>query len=297
MAAHNRTRGTVRIGGTPNDDMTPVVYAQRTGMFERAGLDVVVEKGLNGSAVAAAVASGSYDIGKSVISALLDAHEKGIPFRIIAPSSIEDVDRPYGGMIYLHDVTVKSGKDLEGQTIALGSLGSIGRVAVPAWMDQHGGDGTTVKFVESPVLGRARRGRAAPCLCRRNHLPEPRRGDGDRQVRLRPGVRCDRRPLHRRRLLHDGELFGRPSRCRPQTFVRTYYDAARYTNAHPDATASMMADFTGVPVDASATMRRVQSAVELDLGQIQPTIALYAKYGLLRRRSRPAISSTNALVR
>ena len=272
----------VRLGGTPNDDMTPVVYAQRTGMFDRAGLDVVLEKGLNGSAVAAAIVGGSYDIGKSVVSALLDAHEKGIPFRIIAPSSIEDVDRPYGGMIYLHDVTVKSGKDLEGQTIAVSSLGSIGRIAVPAWIDQHGGDGSTVKFVEVPFSAiaaaieqhRAFAGEvtypnlgAAMATGHFNFIPIY----GAIARRFIGGV------------FYTTQSYAAAHPDVIRTFARVYYQAARYTNAHPEATVQMMAEFTNVPPDVMATLRRVQSAVALDLGQLQPTIDLYAKYGVLKK--------------
>lgn len=280
--AQTNPRMTVRIGGTPNDDMTPIVYAQRTGMFERAGLDVVVEKGMGGSAVAAAVVARSYDIGKSVISSLLSAHEKGIPFRIIAPSSIEDVKHPYGGIIFRRDVTIKSGKDIEGQTIGLGDLGSIGRVAVAAWVDQHGGDGTTVKFVEVPfsaVAAAVEQQRifagevtypnlgAALATGRFNFIPVY----GAIASRLIGGVFYTT----------DGYSAAHPDVIR--TFARVYYEAARYTNAHHNATAQMMSEFTGVPVDVISSRLRVQSAVELNLAQIQPTIDLYAKYGVIKK--------------
>jgi NitT/TauT family transport system substrate-binding protein len=280
--AQTPPRVAVRVGGTPNDDMTPVVYAQRTGMFERAGLDAVVEKGLNGSAVAAAVASGSYDIGKSVISALLDAHEKGLPFRIVAPSSIEDIHRPYGGLIFLRDAAVRSGKDLEGQTIALGSLGSIGRVALPAWMDQHGGDGSTIKFVEVPFS-------AVPAAVEQRRVFAGEITYPNLGAAMATG-RFSFIPIYGAiasrfigGVFYTTASFSDAHPDAIRAFARTYYDAARYTNAHPSATAAMMADFTGLPVDAIASMRRVQSAVELDPAQIQPTIALYAKYGLLKK--------------
>jgi len=280
--AQTNARPTVRVGGTPNDDMTPVVYAQRTGMFERAGLDVAVERGLNGSAVAAAIVGGSYDIGKSVISAILDAHEKGIPFRIIAPSSIEDLDRPYGGMIYLREATVKSGKDLEGQTIALSSLGSIGRVAVPAWIDQHGGDGSTLKFVEVPPA-------AIPAAI------EQHRAFGGEVTYPNLGAAMATGhfgfvPIYgaiARRFIggvfYTTESFAAAHPDVVRTFARVYYEAARYTNAHPEATTQMMAAFTNISPDVMATLRRVTSATTLDVAQLQPTIDLYAKYGVLKR--------------
>src|ERR1700733_5950187 len=54
---------TVTVIASPDDAITPVLYAKASGMFERAGLDVQIAKGSGGAAVTAAVVGGSYDIG------------------------------------------------------------------------------------------------------------------------------------------------------------------------------------------------------------------------------------------
>jgi ABC-type nitrate/sulfonate/bicarbonate transport system substrate-binding protein len=56
---------TLRLASSPADDTMPVIYAQQSGAFRRAGLDVQLTRATSGSAVAAAVAGGSLDIGKS----------------------------------------------------------------------------------------------------------------------------------------------------------------------------------------------------------------------------------------
>lgn len=140
----------IRLAGSPNDDMTSVVYAQKSGMFERAGLDVSVEKTPSGSAAATGVAGGAYDVGKASISSIFDAHEHGIPFTIVAPGGIYTSKEPYGGILLTKSAALKTGKDAEGKTFSVASLSSIGRVALAAWIAGNGGDLGAVKFVELP---------------------------------------------------------------------------------------------------------------------------------------------------
>ena len=59
----------IRVASNPVNDVTPVIYAQNTGLFKNAGLDVTLQKATNGSAVAAALAGNAIDIGKVYIQA------------------------------------------------------------------------------------------------------------------------------------------------------------------------------------------------------------------------------------
>jgi len=272
----------VRVGGSPNDDMTPLVYAQRSGMFARAGLDVDVEKGLGGAAVAAAVAGGSYDIGKSVISAILAAHERGLPFHVIAPSSIENVDQPYGGLIYRRDEGVATGKDLDGKTIGLTELSSIAHIAVQAWMDQHGGDWHTVKFVEVPAPAMADAVERGRVIAGEANYPIMGEALASGRFKIIP-IYGAIAPRFIGGVFYTTTAYSKSHPEAIRTFVRVYYEAARYTNAHHAATVQMMSEFTAVPAAVIATRPRVESPTELNLSMIQPTIDLYARYGVIRQ--------------
>ena len=50
---------TVRVLASPVDDVMPVLYAQRAGLFRQAGLDVQVDRANSGAAASAAVMGGS----------------------------------------------------------------------------------------------------------------------------------------------------------------------------------------------------------------------------------------------
>ena len=52
----------IRIGTGPNDQALPLVYADKGGLFARAGLNVEVTRQTNTSTEAAAISGGSLDI-------------------------------------------------------------------------------------------------------------------------------------------------------------------------------------------------------------------------------------------
>ena len=60
-----RAAAAVTIASTIDDTVTPVLYAVRAGLFEKAGLAVTLEKLGSGTAITSAVLAGAYDIGKS----------------------------------------------------------------------------------------------------------------------------------------------------------------------------------------------------------------------------------------
>jgi ABC-type nitrate/sulfonate/bicarbonate transport system substrate-binding protein len=282
----------LHLGVTPNDDMISVVYAKQTGMFERAGLDVTIEKAQNGAAIAAAVASGAYEIGKSSTTPLFDAHVHGVPFVLIAPAAIYESTAPYGGIVT--PVPLKDGRDLNGKTIGTGTSNDIGTLGIKAWMDKTGGDLTTIRHLEIPIS-------AVPAAIAQHRI------DGGEMVYP---------PLAR--ALAGGGLYLTPtltaiaptfvlsawftttdfSSKHPEVvkaFARVVAEAATYTNAHHAETVQLLADFTGVPVDVIAHMTRVRNGTTLAVAQLQPVIDASVKYGDLKA-SFPAAELIDPLV-
>ena len=141
----------VRVLIAPSDGVTAVIYAKHAGLFERAGLDVSIDTQHNGAAVAAGVASGNYDVGNSSVTSILLAHERGLPFLLIAPAGIyRDGGDPSSGAIALKDSPLKFGADANGGVIGVVSLNGLGQEAFCAYIEARGGDWTTVKFIELP---------------------------------------------------------------------------------------------------------------------------------------------------
>ena len=141
---------TIHVGGVFSDDMTPVFYAVKAGLFRREGLDVQLVPSNSGTAMAAAVLAGTYEIGKSSLLASVNAHLRGIPLDVIASGAVYDSKSPFAGLCVATDSPIATGKDFEGKTVASPALNDLNQLVISAWVDAHGGDPKTVHFVELP---------------------------------------------------------------------------------------------------------------------------------------------------
>jgi NitT/TauT family transport system substrate-binding protein len=142
----------VRIGTPGQEGNAGVYYAQDGGYFKRAGLDadILTMRAGSGGGVVAAVAGGSLDIGEADLISLVAAHQRGIKVSLLAPSATWSATQPTAGMIVAKSAPIHSGKDLEGKTIGVPSLGGLSRLATTVWLEKTGGELSKVKFVEIP---------------------------------------------------------------------------------------------------------------------------------------------------
>ena len=268
----------VHVGVLPNDDMMSVIYASQAGMFRKAGLDVTIEKSTSGVAIAAAVVSGSYDIGKSSITPIFDAHEKGIPFVLIAPSAIYESKTPYSGLLSAASAPIGTGKDLAGKIVGVNSLGDIGQVAINAWVDKTGGDPAALKYVEIPMpatpaaldQGRVQAGEMV--------FPPLARAMATGKYKFVP-VFSAIAPTFLFSVWFTTKDYAAKHPDVIKTFARVVAEAATYTNAHHAETAQLLSDFSTIPVDTIQHMTRVTNGTTVSAAQIQPVIDASVKYG------------------
>src|SRR5580658_1857325 len=141
---------TIRLASSPADGIVPVLYAEQTGLFAKAGIDVDTTK-MGGGAVLAGVIGGALDLGKSSVVSIIEAHAHGIPLEIVAPSAVYDPKTPDAVLAVKSDSTIMSAKDLAGKTIAVSTLGDISEVAVRSWFDQNGVDSHSVQLLEIAI--------------------------------------------------------------------------------------------------------------------------------------------------
>jgi NitT/TauT family transport system substrate-binding protein len=140
----------IRAAMIPIEPAVSIYYAVENGFFAKAGIDVQIAQNPSTPALAAAVASGPYDNAYAPISTLAVAHSRGLPFVAITPG-IETVPGEIAGAIMVPAAsTAKTGKDFNGKTFGCAGLGTIAEYQPRAWIDKHGGDSTTVKFIEIP---------------------------------------------------------------------------------------------------------------------------------------------------
>ena len=147
-----QTPATLRIGVSPIEPAAEVYYAKDMGFFAKAGLDADFQSMQGTSLIIAAIVGNSLDIGFSTLDTLAAQHVKGIPLVIIAPTHdyVSPATTRAQALVVPPNSTIQQAKDLNGKTIAVSTLHSLADLGVRVWIDQNGGDSTTVKFIEVP---------------------------------------------------------------------------------------------------------------------------------------------------
>lgn len=277
-AAFAQSRTKIVSAGLPEDSATPVLYAIQDGSFAKAGLDVTMEPQHSGSAVAAGIAGGSYQIAKVSLNPLIDAHGRNIPFTIIAPGGLSTSSNPIAGFMVRADSPIKTAADLNGKTIAVGSLNDIFTLAMKAWVDKNGGSSTSLKLVEIPISAIAEaidKGRVDA-----GSANEPILGAALATGKVR--VLAHTFDAISPRFMFTAWVAMKPwadaNRAACESFRRVVIESAKYSNAHPAATVAAIAKFTGIAPGEISHMLRTQAATSLDLALIQPVIDTVVQY-------------------
>lgn len=274
----------VRVGFTTDDDVTPLIWAQRTKMFERAGIDVQISRTSSGAAVTAGVLAGSYDVGKAAVINLINAHLKGLPVTIIAAGNLYATKTPYTAIIVPKDSTITSGKDFNGKIVASAALRDMASLAISAWVDQRGGDSKTLQFIEIPMSA------AGVALAEHRivaaSVTEPYLDAAIASDKVRV-LGSGYAAISPRFLI--SAWFATPDWVAKhpdaaKKFARVFSESAAYINTHQAVTAPVMSEFTGIPLDIYQKLtQRAYIATSLNASDIQPLIDVAAKYGFAER--------------
>ena len=165
---------------SPIENGAQVYYALDMGFFAKAGLDVEIQSVQSGSAIASGVASNATDIGFASLVPLAIAHIKNIPFVLIAAGAVWTQSARNSALYVAQNSPIRTGKDFNGKTLSTAGLGTLTEYATRAWVDQHGGDASTVKFVEmgySTMAGALSAGRIDGALINEPYLETAKQGD------------------------------------------------------------------------------------------------------------------------
>ncbi len=273
---------TIRVGLVPNDDAaTPLLYAQSVGLFAKAGIDLQVEPQTSGAAVTAAVMSGTFDIGKSSVVPLINAHAHGLPVEIVAPASVWNGKSEFAALLVPVNSPVHTGKDLEGKLIGVQSLNDMNEIATNAWVALHGGDPSTLRYVELPMSAAANAITSQRIDAAAFVEPELANALASGKLRALPGAFGALAPQYLFAAWFSTKTWVHDHPDAARAFAQIVTTAAAYTNAHHDETAAMVAQFTSIPLPVVQEMTRTPSGTKLDADQLQPIIDAAVKYKVL----------------
>lgn len=281
--ARAQTLVPITLATLTNDSATTALYAARSGMFRKAGLDVTLQVLPGGAACAAAVVGGSAQFGISSLVNIISAHVNGVPLVLIAPAGVDIPKVAYSRFVVRKDSTIANARDLNGKTIGTPGLKDLDTVAVSNWVDRNGGDSTTLKFVEMS-------GSVAAAAVEEGRI------DG---VDLNTPILAQALDTGKVRILADifeaiAPRFANTgwfatvdyiaqNRDTVDRFTKTMSAASAYCNAHPADTVAMVAQSAKLDPTVVARMPRIEFAEYLRAGEIQPLIDVTYRYKVISK--------------
>jgi NitT/TauT family transport system substrate-binding protein len=266
---------TLRIATIPNDSGAQAFYAQDEGFFKKAGLTVEITTLNSGSIITSGVLSGSFDIGQSATPSLASAHEKGLPFVVIAPSGLSSSDHITSGLVVPKDSPIHGPRDMAGKTVAVNALYTVTQFGPQAWVEKGGGDPAAMKFVElafpeMPAAVAAHRVDAAQIS---EPFLEEALAQGERIVS--PGYNAIS-PKFVLAAWFSTTAFAKANPDAIKRFQSAIMDAGRWANTHHAESARILEKYQKAPVPPQ--MPRVEFPLTSDPAQMQPLIDAAARY-------------------
>jgi NitT/TauT family transport system substrate-binding protein len=271
----------VRISYMATDAFAQAMYADSAGFFKQAGLNVELVQLASSSAIAAAVAGSSIDIGLGNPIVVANAIQSGLPFAAIAPSSIYNAAKPQSFMIVEKTSPIQSAKDLAGKTVAVVELKGMTQAATGAWMRAAGVDPSTVKFLEipfqamGPALAAGRVDAAfisdTALMSQRSHT----RAIGTPYAALAP--------LWYMSLWYANKEWIAKNPVQARAFVSAIEKSATWANTHQSETAAMLQKYVPLTSEVLAQMTRSDFADKLDPKGLQPVLDAAAREGAIKR--------------
>jgi NitT/TauT family transport system substrate-binding protein len=266
-----------------NDTATSALYAVHAGLFRKAGLNAQLQVLSSGAAGAAAVAGGAAQFALSSLVGIIAAHDKGIPFTLIAPAGVVTADVPYSQFVVRTDSPIKTGRDLNGKTIGAPGLKDMDTVAIMNWVDQNGGDSKTLRFIEmsgSVALAAIEEGRIDGADL---NTPTLTRGLEGGKVRNLAQIFDAIAPRFSNTGWFTTTDYAAKNRDIVERFARVMGEAAAYCNAHHADTVALVAENAKIDEKLVGRMARITFGDYLRPAEIQPLINVAAKYSVIAK--------------
>jgi NitT/TauT family transport system substrate-binding protein len=265
--------------GVPIEPAAEVEYARQLGLFTKAGLAMQYEPPMGVGSTAPAVASGAVDIAYLTIDALALAHQKKVPFVLVAPAAIYiyPTSEHVAGLVVPANSTLQNAKDFEGKSLATQALNTMSEYAPRAWIDRSGADSSKVRFVEIPFP-------AMPAALTAGRIdaawiPEPfltiAKQQGNKVVTYWT------ESIGPQFLISGWYATRQWASAHPEALRRfrsVIHDTAVWANANQDKTAPMIATYAHLDSAVVASMGRSRYAEQLTPALIQPVVDMVAKY-------------------
>jgi NitT/TauT family transport system substrate-binding protein len=264
-------------------DAVPILYAQKSGAFAKAGIDLDLSRLNTGAAVTAAVAGGSLNIGKSTFFSVVAAFAHGVPIAVIAPGVVYDSRFPTAQLVVPKESPIRSVGDLAGKVISVNNLAEPTRPATELWLQKNNLPKDSVKFVEVPM--------SAMTAALDTHrvdialLTSPVLDDtmATGKYRAVEAVLNHIAPRWWFSAIIANRDWATANRDTVKRIASTVEASAAYTNAHHREMSGQLADLVGSTEASMAHMTWPQGGTTIVPAEMQPVIDLSVKAGFIQK--------------
>lgn len=270
---------TINVGALPLDTIGTVYYAQDLGYFKDAGLTVNIQTMPGGPQAAAAVAGGAVDVSVGPITVIALGYLHGVDFKFIAPAAVITGKTFTDPLMVAIDSPIHTGADLNGKTIGISGLKSMQQVSAMAWVDTHGGDAKTLKFIEIPFpqMGAALAQHRVDAVTSVEPFATSFKGVARSLGNAPDGIA----PVFMELGYYAGPAWLQANAATATRFVNVLRQAAVWANAHRKESADILVRYAKLDPDVASSMARATYGTTLSAAMIQPVIDASVKYGVL----------------
>lgn len=250
-----QTTTVVRIAAPAVESWMQAYYAQQTGRFEKAGLQVDLNIPMSAANILTSVASGDSDFGIAATTAIAMAIASGLPLVVIAPAAMSTPKSQVDSLCVAKSSPIQTAKDIEGKTVGVIGLRQFGDLALRAWLTKAGADVSKVRVIQAPFA------EMGPAL---------ERGTYDAAMMTEPtlayalknnGIRCIANPdlAIAPQFMVGGwvttKQFAEKNPDIVRRVVAVLADTARWANAHQDETALLVTKLTKIDIDVIRSVK------------------------------------------
>jgi NitT/TauT family transport system substrate-binding protein len=269
----------LHIGACPFETYSEPYYAQESGIFARAGLDITISPFPNGASIAQALIANALDVGMTDPIQVANAYNHNVSMCYFAPGVLYTSTAPTSALCVAKNGPIRTAKDLEGKTIAVNGLKSTAEFATREWMRANGADPAKAQFVEitfTATVAAIQRGTIAAAIASEpalSSIPDDVRALANVYDAIAKTWLINSYIARREWLPPNAEAARR--------FARAIAEAARWSNTHHAETAPMLAKVTKLEVASLNKMTRATFATSLNLDYIQPTLDIALRYNAI----------------
>ena len=219
-----------------------------------------------------AVAGNAAQVAFTNLTQVITAHVHAAPFKIVAPAQWYNSDAADTLLLVKKDSPIRSGRDMDGKTLAVSNLGGIAWIADLNWVDRTGGDSRTVHILELPnavVQDALLAGRidAATFIS-----PFMEKALETGQIRVLAKSRDSIAKRFQESAYVSTADYIAANQDTMKRFSRAMHEAIVYTNTHLGETVTLVASFSGVDAAVIAQSVRPTDPEYVDAKNIQPLI-------------------------